>query len=193
MTAILDLLPLLAFFIVSKAYGLVAGAGAVMAATIAVAAIHAVRQKGKLTKQQWVVLLMTVVFCSATLLLRDDVYLRWKTPIINLIFALTLGVSALMGVPLLKFAMQNLFVLSQRAWLRLSWAWAAFFLFLAGIHYWIGLYAYDAASEDSRNLFINFKSYGQLILTAAFILAQFWLLRRHLNPELDKDDKKPHS
>lgn len=190
MTALLDLLPLLAFFIASKAYGLVAGAGAVLAATVAVAAIHAARQKGKLTRQQWVVLLMTVVFCSATLLLRDDVYLRWKTPIINAIFAIALAVSAVMKTPLLQYAAQNIFLLSHRAWLRLTWVWAGFFLLLAIIHYWIGLYAYDATSEDSRNLFINFKAYGQLILMLVFMGAQMYFLRHHLNPELDNSKPK---
>ena len=84
MTALLDLLPLIAFFIASKKFGLLAGAAAVLAATLAVYGIHLVRQKWRLTKQQWVVLVLTILFCGATILLRDDLYLRWKTPIINL-------------------------------------------------------------------------------------------------------------
>jgi len=84
MTALLDLLPLIAFFIASKKFGLLAGAAAVLAATLIVYGIHLMRQKWRLTKQQWVVLVLTILFCGATVLLRDDLYLRWKTPIINL-------------------------------------------------------------------------------------------------------------
>ena len=109
MTALLDLLPLIAFFIASKKFGLLAGAAAVLAATLAVYGIHLVRQKWRLTKQQWVVLVLTILFCGATILLRDDLYLRWKTPIINLSFALALAVSALIGKPLMQPVAKDVF------------------------------------------------------------------------------------
>lgn len=180
MAALLDLLPLIAFFIAAKQYGLIAGAVAVMAATVAVGGIHMVRQGGRLTRQQWTVLVLTVVFCSATLLLRDDVYLRWKTPVINLCFALAMAASVLAGKPLLRVLAGEVLDLGERGWKRLTWLWAAFFLLLAGIHYWIGLYAYDASSEDSKNLFINFKTYGQLVLMVVFLAVQVWALRKYV-------------
>ena len=126
MTALLDLLPLLAFFIASKKFGLLAGAAAVLAATLVVYGIHLVRQKWRLTKQQWVVLVLTILFCGATILLRDDLYLRWKTPIINLSFALALTVSALIGKPLMQPVAKDVFRFSPQGWQRLTYAWAAF-------------------------------------------------------------------
>lgn len=183
MTALLDLLPLIAFFFASKKFGLIAGAAAVLVSTLAVYGIHLARQKGRLTKQQWTVLLLTVVFCGASILLQDDLYLRWKTPVINLLFALALGISALLGKPLIQAVAKDIFRLSPRGWLRLTWAWAAFFLLLAALHYWVGLYAYDESSERSKNLFINFKSYGQLILMAVFVIGQGIALRGYLNTD----------
>lgn len=180
MTALLDLLPLIAFFIVSKQFGLIAAAAAVLVSTIAVYGIHLLRQKGRLTKQQWVVLLLTVVFCGASILLRDDLYLRWKTPVINFGFFLALGASALIGKPLMQPLAKDIFRLSPTGWIRLTWAWAGFFLLLSALHYWIGLHSYDAASESSKNLFIHFKSYGQLILMIVFMAAQGFLLRGYL-------------
>ena len=64
MTALLDLLPLIAFFIASKKFGLLAGAAAVLAATLIVYGIYLMRQKWRLTKQQWVVLVLTILFCG---------------------------------------------------------------------------------------------------------------------------------
>ena len=184
MTALLDLLPLIAFFIASKKFGLLAGAAAVLAATLIVYGIHLVRQKWQLTKQQWVVLVLTILFCGATILLRDDLYLRWKTPIINLSFALALAISALIGKPLMQPVAKDVFRFSPQGWQRLTYAWAAFFLLLAALHYWFGLYHYDA-SEQAKNLFIHFKSYGQLILMGIFLAAQAFVLRKHLNIESD--------
>jgi intracellular septation protein len=102
MKALLDFIPLIAFFVVARQNGILAAAGALLIATVIVYAIHFIRQKGKFDKQQWVVLLLTIVFCGGTLLLRDDVYLRWKSPIINGIFALTLFVSAAINKPLMQ-------------------------------------------------------------------------------------------
>ncbi|OAM29284.1 MULTISPECIES: inner membrane-spanning protein YciB [Eikenella] len=182
MTALLDLIPLIAFFIASKKFGLLAGAAAVLASTLIVYGIHLARQQWRLTKQQWVVLLLTILFCGATILLRDDLYLRWKTPIINLSFALALAVSALIGKPLMQPVAKDIFHFSPRGWQRLTLAWAAFFLLLAALHYWFGLYHYDA-SEQAKNLFIHFKSYGQLILMVFFLIAQGIVLRKHLKTE----------
>lgn len=113
-------------FIAARTNGILAAAGALLIATLVIYAIHFVRQKGKFDKQQWVVLLLTIVFCGGTLLLRDDIYLRWKSPIINGIFALTLLVSAAINKPLMQLAMKEVFTLSMSGWKKLTVAWAIF-------------------------------------------------------------------
>ena len=62
MKALLDFIPLIAFFIAARYSGILAGAGALLIATIIVYAIHFIRQKGTFDKQQWVVLLLTILF-----------------------------------------------------------------------------------------------------------------------------------
>ena len=191
MTALLDLLPLLAFFIASKKFGLLAGAAAVLASTLLVYGIHLVRQKWRLTKQQWVVLVLTVLFCSTSILLRDDLYLRWKTPIINFCFAVALAVSVLIGKPLMQAVAKDIFSFTPRGWQRFTLAWSGFFLLLAVLHYWFGLYAYNAASESSKNLFIHFKSYGQLGFMVVFLAIQGIVLRQYLKTETDSQATNP--
>ena len=131
MKALLDFIPLIAFFIAARYNGILAAAGALLVATIIVYAIHFIRQKGKFDKQQWVVLLLTILFCGGTLLLRDDIYLRWKSPIINGIFALTLFVSAAINKPLMQLAMKEVFTLTLSGWKKLTVAWALFFALMA--------------------------------------------------------------
>lgn len=183
MKALLDFIPLIAFFIAARYYGILAAAGALLVATLIVYAIHLVRQKGKLDKQQWVVLVLTVLFCGGTLLLKDDIYLRWKSPIINGIFALTLIISALINKPLMQLAMKDVFQLSLAGWKKLTIAWGMFFAMMGFLHY-------ITAFTMSDEAWINFKTYGWIPIMLLFIIAQFALLKNHLNPELmDKNSK----
>jgi len=177
MKALLDFIPLIAFFIAARHSGILAAAGALLIATIVIYAIHFVRQKGKFDKQQWVVLLLTILFCGGTLLLRDDIYLRWKSPIINGIFAFTLFVSAAINKPLMQLAMKEVFTLTLSGWKKLTFAWALFFAFMGVLHYITAFMMSDEA-------WINFKTYGWIPIMLVFVVVQFVILKKHLNPAL---------
>lgn len=183
MKALLDFIPLIAFFIAARNYGILEAAGALLVATLVVYVIHLIRQKGKLDKQQWIILLITIVFCGGTLLLRDDIYLRWKSPIINGIFALTLLISAAINRPLMQLAMKEVFVLSMSGWKKLTVAWALFFALMGVLHY-------ITAFTMSDEAWINFKTYGWIPIMLVFVIAQFIVLKKHVNPALtDKTAK----
>lgn len=183
MKALLDFIPLIAFFIAARTQGILAAAGALLIATVAVYAIHFIRQKGKFDKQQWIVLLLTVVFCGVTLLLRDDIYLRWKSPIINGVFAFTLFVSAAINKPLIQLAMKDVFVLTMSGWKKLTIAWALFFAFMGVLHY-------ITAFTMSDEAWINFKTYGWIPIMLVFIIAQFAVLKKYINPALSDKTAK---
>ena len=183
MKALLDFIPLIAFFIVARTQGILAAAGALLIATVLVYAVHFIRQKGKFDKQQWVVLLLTIVFCGGTLLLRDDIYLRWKSPIINGIFALTLLVSAAINKPLMQLAMKEVFTLSLSGWKKLTIAWALFFVLMGVLHY-------ITAFTMSDEAWINFKTYGWIPIMLVFVVAQFAVLKKHINPALTEPKTK---
>ena len=183
MKAFLDFIPLIAFFIAARYSGILAAAGALLVATLVVYSIHLIRQKGKLDKQQWVVLVLTILFCGGTLLLKDDIYLRWKSPIINGVFALTLIISAVINKPLMQLAMKDVFRLSLSGWKKLTIAWGLFFAFMGALHY-------ITAFTMSDEAWINFKTYGWIPIMLVFVIAQFALLKNHINPELT--DKSPN-
>lgn len=177
MKALLDFIPLIAFFVTARQSGILAAAGALLIATVVVYAIHFIRQKGKFDKQQWVVLILTILFCGGTLLLRDDIYLRWKSPIINGVFALTLFVSAAINKPLMQLAMKEVFSLTMSGWKKLTVAWALFFVLMAVLHYITAFMMSDEA-------WVNFKTYGWIPIMLVFVIAQFAVLKKHLNPAL---------
>ncbi|WP_019673280.1 septation protein IspZ [Psychrobacter lutiphocae] len=184
MKALLDLVPLVAFFIVAKTQGILAGAGAILIATVAVAAVHMVTQKGKLTKQQAVTLVLTVLFCGLTLLFHDDIYLKWKSTVINGVFAIALLISVGLGKPLLEMGMKSIFKLTPAGWNKLTYAWTGYFIFMAILQYYF-------AFHTSEETWVNFKTWGWIPVMLIFLIGQFVVLKNHMNPEIaDENTRK---
>lgn len=177
MKAFLDFIPLIAFFIASKKFDVVTGAGALLVTTILVHIVHFFQQGKKLDKQQWVVLLLTIVFCGITVAFNDENFVKIKSPIINGIFAVVLLGSVLINKPLMKMALKQVFVLTDASWKKLTIAWALFFALMAGIHFYTAFYM-------SKDFWINFKTWGWLPIMLVFMLGQFALLKNHMNPSL---------
>ena len=175
MKAFLDFIPLIAFFYGAKmdGGGIITGALYLLVATVAVYAIHFVRQK-KLDKQQWFILLITVAFCAITIQLNNDVYLRWKSPIINVIFALVLVISVAFKRPLMQMALKDYLKLTPSGFAKLTLAWAAFFLAMAVLHY---LFAFNAVLAP---YWVDFKTFGQIPFMLVFLIAQFVILKDYI-------------
>lgn len=174
MKAFLDFIPLLAFFFIAKSHGVVPAAGALMAGMIVVSAIHYFSQGRKLDKQQSVILAITIVFCSLTLLLRDDIYVKWKTPIINWTFALVLLGSVLFKKQWLKAAGHKFVTLSDKGWSRLTWVIIAYFGILGVLHY---VFAFHFPED----VWINFKVIWASVLSFVCMGALLFSLRNHIN------------
>lgn len=183
MTALLDFIPLIAFFIASRQGGILAGAGALLVATVAVTAYHFYKQKGKLNKQQWVTLILTVIFCGLSLILHDKIFLQWKSTVINGVFALALIISVLINKPLLEMAMKSMFRLSLSGWKKLTLAWAGYFILMAGLQYYFAFFTDEAT-------WINFKTWGWIPVMLVFMVGQFAFLKNHLNPDMQNQLNK---
>lgn len=183
MTALLDFIPLIAFFIFSKQQGILAGAGALLIATIIVYIIHFVKQKGRLNKQQWATLIFTVVFCGLSLFFHDDTFLKWKSTVINGVFALALVISVAINKPLMEMAMKQVFRLSQKGWKNLTLAWAGYFMVMAILQYYFAFFT-------SNETWINFKTWGWLPVMLVFLVGQFAFLKNHLNTDMQNQLKK---
>ncbi len=179
MTAILDFIPLIVFFYVANKFGILAAAGALLVATIVIYIVHFVKQKGKLNKQQWVTLILTVVFCGLSLLFNDDSFLKWKSTVINGVFAVALLISMMIGKPLLQLAMQSMFNLTKSGWQKLTFAWVIYFIIMAVLQYYF-------AFHTSEQTWINFKTYGWLPVMIVFMIGQFMFLKNHINPNIQQ-------
>ncbi len=175
MKIIADFLPVIIFFAAYKIWGMyVATAVFIVASLIQIGWNY--RTYGKVETMQWVTLGLVLFFGGLTLLLHDPVFIKWKPTVVNWLFAAAfLGSAVFMQRSLLQRMMDHAINLPQQIWNRLNWAWVVFFVCsgLANIY---------VAYNYTESTWVNFKLFGMLGMTIAFMLLQGIYLARHMIP-----------
>ncbi len=118
-----------------------------------------------------------VVFGGLTLWLQNDVFIKMKPTIVNGIFAsLLLGGLFLFDRPLLGYVFDQAFKLDDAGWRKLTLRWGLFFIALAVVNEVVW-------RNFSERFWVNFKVWGTMPITMAFMLCQIPLLQRHALPD----------
>ncbi|MDO4896113.1 MAG: septation protein IspZ [Moraxella sp.] len=154
---------------------LVGTLGLVLATTLVYGYLF-ISQKFRLDKQQWLVLLMTIVFGGLTLALSDDYYIRLKAVLINLAFALGILISPFFikdNKPIMRKAFGHILVLSDKAWVKFNLAWVGLFALMAGLH------AFFAFVFMGGEYWGEFTAFGDIIVMMSFMVGMFVVLRKH--------------
>jgi intracellular septation protein len=166
----LELGPLGVFFFANARFGIFAATGAFMVATIV-----ALSASWWLTRRLAIMPIVTgvvvFVFGGLTLLLQDEVFIKMKPTIVNVLFAAALFGGLALGKPLFKYLFGDVFRLTDEGWRKLTARWAAFFLVLAALNEIV----WRTCSTD---VWVSFKVFAIMPLTMAFALAQMRLLKR---------------
>ena len=128
-----------------------------------------------------ITLAILLVFGTLTLFLKDPIFIKWKVSIINWGFALAFIVSQYVGIrkTLTERMMSNAIQVPTAIWQKANWQWAGFFIFIGVINL---LVAYNFSEE----VWVDFKLFGVLGLTFAFIIAQVFYLQRYAVETTDK-------
>ena len=168
---LIELGPLLVFFLVYSRAGIYWATGVLMVATV-VSLIASWSLLGRLLAMPVVTAVLVVVFGGLTFLLDDPRFIMVKPTIINLGFAGVLFGGLVMRRPLLKMLFGEAFNLTEEGWRKLSVRWAVFFLTLAALNEVVWRNFSEAA-------WVNFKVFGILPLTLVFAMAQIGLIKRH--------------
>jgi len=179
MKFLFDLLPVILFFIAFKLKGIYVATGTAIAATFMQIGWLLLRKR-RIDGMLWASLAIIVVFGGATLLLRDETFIKWKPTVLYWTFSVILVVAErLFHKNLIRAMLIGQFQLPDRLWVRLNWSWAAFFVFM-------GLANLYVAFNFSTDLWVNFKLFGVTGLMLIFVLIQGLLLARHM----DEGDRK---
>jgi intracellular septation protein len=168
---LIELGPLIAFFLVYSRAGIYWATGVLMVATV-VSLVASWKLFRRLLPMPVVTAVLVVVFGGLTFWLDDPRFIMIKPTIINLGFAGVLLAGLAMRRPLLKMLFGEAFNLTEEGWRKLSVRWALFFLTLALLNELVW-------RNFSEATWVNFKVFGILPLTVVFAMAQIGLIRRH--------------
>ena len=173
MKFLFDLFPVILFFIAFKLQGIYVATAAAIAATFVQVGWLWLRGK-RIDGMLWASLAIIVVFGGATLLLHDDVFIRWKPTVLYWIFALVLVISErFFGRNLIRAMMRAQLNLPAPAWTKLNWSWAGFFTAIGALNLYV-------AFHFTRDQWVDFKLFGVSGLMLLFVLAQALFLARHI-------------
>jgi intracellular septation protein len=129
-----DFLPGLLFLgalVVSDIYT----ATAVVMAAMAVQIAGMLVLRKKISGIQWFTAGSILVLGTATLVLHDANFIKWKPTVIYWIFgSLLLAGPPLLGKNFLRLLMEEHIKLPEDIWARLNWAWSALFFTLGGLN-----------------------------------------------------------
>lgn len=142
----------------------------------------------KIEKMPIITLLILIVFGGATLALKDPVFIQWKPTAINWLFALVFFASHFIGdKPLVQRMMGHAIEINeQRVWVQLNLAWIGFFV-VAGVANMIVAPEIDPLGlQFSEDTWVDFKLFGLMGMTIAFVVAQAFYLARYM-PKTDEE------
>lgn len=173
MKILVDFFPIVLFF---AAYKL----GDIYTATLA-AVVGAVIQVAytwfryrKFENMHLISLALIVVFGGATWYLRDPTFIKWKPTVLNWLFGVVFLGSQFVGdQPVIQRMMGKQLELPARIWKRLNLAWVVFFFAIGATNLYV-------AFNYPESTWVNFKLFGMLGLTFAFVIAQSLYLSRHM-------------
>jgi intracellular septation protein len=172
---LLEVGPLVVFFIANGKWGIMVATAAFMAAT-AVALPLAWATSRQIPVMPLVSGAFVLAFGGLTLLLEDATFIKLKPTIVNLLFAAILTGGQVTNTPLLQKLFGTVLQLSERGWRLLTWRWIGFFVVLAALNEIVW-------RTQTTDVWIQFKLFAIMPLTLAFSLAQLPLIQRYQTAE----------
>lgn len=171
-----DFLPVVAFFVAFKLQGFYVATATLIAVTLVQLAWTWFKHR-RVERLQLMVAGLVLLFGGLTLVFENDLFLKWKPTLINWGFAIAFLGSAFIGEkPLIQRLMGGQLELAKPLWARLNLAWVSFFVATGALNLYV-------AYHYSQEIWVDFKLFGLMGLTLAFVLAQGFYLARHLPQE----------
>ena len=124
--------------------------------------------------------ILVVIFGGLTLVYQEEIFIKIKPTICNLLFASILFGGLIMRSFLIKYILGEVYKLQDEGWQKLSLRWAYFFVFLAILNEIIW-------RNFSTEFWSSFKLWGVMPITAIFAISQMSLLKKYSLPAYDNN------
>ena len=177
---ILEMGPLVAFFVTNWKFGIFPATGVLMACVVAALIVSWVMTK-HLPIMPVVTCVAVVFFGALTFFFHDELFIKLKPTIVNSIFGAVLLGALAFGKPLLPIVLDSVMRLTEEGWRKLTLRWGVFFFVLAAINEIVW-------RTQTTDFWVSFKAFGIMPITIAFALAQVPLIMKH---ELKDEAKQP--
>lgn len=120
--------------------------------------------------------IILTIFGSLTAIFNDEIFIKIKPTIINLIFAIILIVSYIKKKPILAILFESQIQMSKQSWLTLSLRFGCYFIFLAILNEIIW-------RNFTTDFWVDFKVFGMMTLSIIFMILQFPFLVRNIQKD----------
>lgn len=189
MKFLFDFFPIILFFVVFKSYddqlaGAIAATKTMIAASAIQISLYWLKHR-RFENMHLITLALVSVLGGATIYFNDVNFIKWKPTAVNWLFAIAFLGSEFIGKKsLLKRMMDKNISLPEPIWSHLNYAWVSFFIFLGCVNLYV---AFNFSLDD----WVDFKTFGMLGLTFAFVILQAFYMARHVgDPKVD-DEQQP--
>ena len=169
--SLLEMGPLILFFVVNYFYGIFAGTAILVVSTIISLVVSKLLYKS-IPMLAAFGCVAVVLFGSLTLIFDNDLFIKIKPTVVSLIIAGILLLGKVMGKNPLAIVMRSSITLEEEGWTKLTWLWVFMFIVMA------------IANEIAwRNLttdqWVSFKAFGIPVLSVFFGLLSLPILKKY--------------
>lgn len=173
MKLLFDFFPILLFFLAFKVFGIYTATAVTMAASLLQVSVYWLKNR-RFESLHLITLAIVILLGGSTLWLHNDLFIKWKPTVIYWIFALFFLGSQFIGKkPLVQRLLGAQLSLPHLVWRRLNFSWIIFFSLMGMLNVYV-LYHF------STNAWVNFKLFGSLGLTLAFLVVQAIYMSRFM-------------
>jgi len=163
--------PLVVFFVSNAKLGIFPATGIFMVAVLAALAGSWFLER-RLPVMPVVTAVFVLVFGGLTLWLQDELFIKLKPTIVNVMFGTALLVGLALGRSFLKVVLDSSLAMTEQGWRQLTLRWALFFYFLAVLNEVVW-------RNFETDTWVTFKVFGVMPLSIVFFLVQMPLINRH--------------
>lgn len=167
----LELGPLGLFFFANGRYGIFVATEVFMVAVVISLALNWLLAR-RLAIMPLVSGAVVLVFGTLTVVLQDDLFIKIKPTIINLLFGSALLAGLAFGKPLLELVFDGVVSLTEEGWKKLTVRWALFFFALALLNEVVW-------RTQTTDFWVSFKVFGILPITLVYSALQYPLMIRY--------------
>jgi intracellular septation protein len=179
MKFLFEMFPIILFFAAYKFKGIYVATAVAIAASIIQISYTYYKNK-KVEKPMIISLVIIIIFGGATLLVHNELFIKWKPTVLYWIFAAALLIGRyVFNKNFIQSMLQKQITVPLHVWEKLNTSWAVFFAAVGGLNIYI-------AYHFSTDIWVNFKLFGIFGCMLIFVIIQSIILAPHMKDAAEK-------